>query len=165
MKTTATRRARWCGGCCGSRHSIAMTHARATKENSSPADYTAATAEAAVRSGDAPAALIIPAGFGANPIAFGPGGQRATFQILHDSADPVAAQVVAGMLQKTVMTSLPATMATMGSQYFDREIGGLTPEQRKQMELGLARAAATATAGRTGKRGGAAGASGGEFGG
>jgi ABC-2 type transport system permease protein len=117
----------------------AMTHARATKENSSPADYTAATAEAAVRSGDAPAALIIPAGFGANPIAFGPGGQRATFQILHDSADPVAAQVVAGMLQKTVMTSLPATMATMGSQYFDREIGGLTPEQRKQMELGLAR--------------------------
>src|ERR1700683_4886110 len=50
----------------------AMTHPRATKENPSPADYTAATAEAAVRSGDAPAALIIPAGFGAHPIAFGP---------------------------------------------------------------------------------------------
>src|ERR1700733_14332630 len=50
----------------------AVTHAKATKENSAPTDYTAATAEAAVRGGNAPAALIIPAGFGANPIAFGP---------------------------------------------------------------------------------------------
>ena len=117
----------------------AITHPGPTKENPAPADYTATTAEAAVRNGDAPAALIIPAGFGANPVAFGPGGQRPTFTILHDSSDPVAAQVVAGMLQKTVMTSLPATMATMGSQYFDREVGGLTSEQRKQMQLGLAR--------------------------
>lgn len=117
----------------------AMTHPRPTKENPAPADYTAATAEAAVRNGDAPAALIIPAGFGANPVAFGPGGQRPTFQILQDSADPVAAQVVSGMLQKTVMMSLPATMAAAGSQYFDREIGGLTPRQKEQMDEGLSR--------------------------
>ena len=116
----------------------AMIHPKATKENPSPADYTAATAEADVRSGNAPTALIIPAGFGANPIAFGPASQRPTFQILHDSSDPVAAQVVAGMLQKTVMTSMPATMAGIGSQYFDREIGGLTPEQRKRMDQSLA---------------------------
>jgi ABC-2 type transport system permease protein len=117
----------------------AMTHPRATKENPAPGDYTAATAEAAVRSGDAPAALIIPAGFGAHPIAFGPGStQQAKFRILHDSSDPVAAQVVAGMLEKTVMISMPATMAEMGSQYFDREIGGLTPKQRQQMDQGLA---------------------------
>ncbi|MFZ0688923.1 MAG: ABC transporter permease [Acidobacteriaceae bacterium] len=120
----------------------AMTHARATKENPAPADYTAATAEAAVRSGEAPAALIIPAGFGAHPIAFGPdsgsGSQQAKFRILHDSSDPVAAQVVAGMLEKTVMTSMPATMAAVGSQYFDREIGGLTPKQKQQMDQGLA---------------------------
>ena len=117
----------------------AMTQPKATKENPAPVDYTAATAEAAVRSGEAPAALIIPAGFGAHAISFGPGSDRPTFQILHDSADPVAAQVVAGMLQKTVMTALPATMASMGSQYFDREIGGLTPQQRRQMDEGLAR--------------------------
>jgi len=30
-------------------------------------------------------------------------------------------------------------MAAVGSQYFDREIGGLTPQQRKQMDEGLAR--------------------------
>lgn len=117
----------------------AMTRSKATKENPSPADYTAATAEADVRSGGAPTALIIPAGFGANPIAFGPSTQRPTFQILQDSSDPVAAQVVAGMLQKTVMTSMPATMASMGSRYFDQEIGGLSPQQRKQMDESLAR--------------------------
>lgn len=115
----------------------AMTHPKPTKENSAPADYTAATAEAAVRNGVAPAALIIPSGFSSHPISFGPGSPRPTFQILNDSSDPVAAQVLAGMLQKTVMLSLPATMATAGSQFFDQEIGGLTRQQRQQMDASL----------------------------
>ncbi len=38
-------------------------------------EYTAATAEAAVKAGDAPVALIIPQGFGQHPIAFGPGAE------------------------------------------------------------------------------------------
>jgi ABC-2 type transport system permease protein len=46
--------------------------------------------------------------------------------------------VLAGMLQKTVMMSLPAIMATAGSQYFDQEIGGLTPQQRQRMDASLA---------------------------
>jgi ABC-2 type transport system permease protein len=117
----------------------AITHPRPTKEDPSPANYSAATAEDAVRNGDAPAALIIPQGFGAHPIAFGPDATATKFTILHDSSDPVAAQVVAGMLQKTVMMSLPATMASVGSQYFDKEIGGLTPQQRKQIDDALAR--------------------------
>ena len=37
-----------------------------------PAPFTAASAEAAVRRGDAPVAVIVPKGFGARPIAFGP---------------------------------------------------------------------------------------------
>jgi ABC-2 type transport system permease protein len=117
----------------------ASTRPKPAKDNPSPADYTAATAEAAVRSGAAPVALIIPQGFGDQPIAFGPEAAPTQFRILYDSADPVAAQVVSGMLQKTVMTSLPATMATVGSQYFDQQIGGLTPSQRAQLEAGLAR--------------------------
>lgn len=116
---------------------------RSKAENgSAAADYTAASAEAAVKSGVAPAALIIPRGFSEEPISFGGreadgGGVRPTFEILNDPADPVAAQVLAGMLQKTVMTSLPATMASVGSRYFDEEIGGLTPEQRQRMKEGL----------------------------
>jgi ABC-2 type transport system permease protein len=119
----------------------AITHPAATRESQAPVvDYTAATAEAAVRAGSAPAALIIPAGFGAHPISFGPGeqNQKPSFQILNDPSDPVAAQVVSGMLQKTVMLSLPATMATAGWKYFDERIGGLTPQQREQMNEGLA---------------------------
>jgi ABC-2 type transport system permease protein len=116
----------------------AMTAPRTTKENPHPADYTEATAEDAVRGGDAPAALIIPAGLGGNPISFGPNGSRPTFRILHDSSDPVAAQVVAGMLQKTVMMSMPSMMADAGSKYFAGWIGGLTPQQRAQMDQGLA---------------------------
>ena len=119
----------------------ATTQPRPTRENPTPADYTADTAEAAVRHGVAPAALIIPGGFSSNPIPFGPSSgsnsPRPTFQILSDSSDPVAAQVLAGMLQKTIMMSLPATMATAGSQFFDQEIGGLTPAQRQQMEASL----------------------------
>ena len=39
-------------------------------------------------------------------------------RILHDSSDPVAAQMVAGMLQKEVMTSLPDAMAAAGNAVF-----------------------------------------------
>lgn len=112
------------------------THPGLTKENP-PADYTAATAEAAVHNGVASAALIIPSGFSSHPISFGPDSDGPTFQILHDSSDPVAAQVLAGMLQKTIMMSLPATMASAGSEFFDREIGGLTPQQRERLESSL----------------------------
>jgi len=118
---------------------VATTRPETKKGEPSPPEYTAATAETAVKQGVAPAALIIPQGFGANPIAFGPGGTRKAIRILHDSSDPVAAQVLAGMLQKVVMTSLPDTMADTGMKYFERSSGGLTPEQRKNIESGLSR--------------------------
>ena len=54
----------------------ASTRPETTKGQPVPPQYTAATAEAAAKQGDAPAALIIPKGFGANPIAFGPGTDR-----------------------------------------------------------------------------------------
>ena len=116
----------------------AITRPKATKESPHPADYTAATAEAAVRNGEASTALVIPAGFGENPISFGPGGSRPKFTILQDPSDPVGAQVVAGMLQKTVMMSMPSMMAEAGSRDFASWVGGLTPQQQKQMDDGLA---------------------------
>jgi ABC-2 type transport system permease protein len=118
---------------------VATTRPETQKGEPVPAEYNAATAETAVKNGIAPAALIIPRGFGANPVAFGPGGARKTIRILHDSSDPVAAQVLAGMLQKVVMTSLPDTMADTGMKYFEQSSGGLTPEQRKNIESGLSR--------------------------
>ena len=99
-------------------------------------EYTAATAEAAVKAGDAPVALIIPQGFGQHPIAFG-GGERSTIQLLKDQSDMVAPQVITGLLQKVAMTAMPDAMAAQGSKYMEQYAGGFTPEQRKRIEGGL----------------------------
>lgn len=111
----------------------------ASKDAPVPPDFTAATAETAVKQGVAPVALIIPNGFGASPIAFGPATDRKVISILQDSSDPIAAQVVAGMLQKVVMTSLPDTMAEVGMKYLDQASGGLTAQQRKSIESDISR--------------------------
>jgi ABC-2 type transport system permease protein len=101
-------------------------------------EFTATTAEAAVRAGRAPVALIIPHGFGDNPISFGPAAAgRPTIQLLEDSSDMIAPQVIAGLLQKVAMTSMPDIMAEQGSRYFDQFGGGLTRKQRERVDSGL----------------------------
>ena len=109
----------------------------ATKDKTTVPDYTAVTAEAAVKAGDAPVALIVPKGFGQNPISFGPSQTGSGIQLLNDSSDIIAPQMVMGLLQKAAMTSMPVAMAEQGMKYTDRYIGGLTPEQRKTMESNL----------------------------
>lgn len=110
---------------------------RSTKSKSAE-PYTAASAQAAVQAGDAPVALIIPQGFGAHPISFGPKKAGSAIQLLNDQSDPIAPQVVFGLLQKVAMTSMPEIMAQQGMDYTSKYIGGLTPEQRKRMDDGLA---------------------------
>ncbi len=108
-----------------------------SKEKTAQPEYNAATAEAAVKAGDAPVALIVPKGFGLNPVAFGPSQNATQIQLLNDASDMIAPQVVSGLLQKAAMTSMPVTMAEQGMKYTDRYIGGLTPQQRKTMESNL----------------------------
>ena len=118
--------------------SLVVKKQPAAKDGVEQADYTAATAEAAVKDDTAPVALIIPHGFGENPIAFGASGEnRPTIQLLKDSSDLIAAQVVTGLLQKVAMTAMPDLMAEQGSKYLGRFAGGLTPEQRKRIDEGL----------------------------
>ncbi|HEY3637547.1 MAG TPA: ABC transporter permease [Rhizomicrobium sp.] len=114
-------------------------HTNGGEAPASSAPYTAATAERAVRDGSVPAAIIIPKGFGEHPIAFRQSGNQTPIAILHDSSDPIAAQVVNGMLQKVVMTSLPDAMASEGTKYLDRFTGGLTTDQRSRMDSALTR--------------------------
>jgi ABC-2 type transport system permease protein len=118
---------------------VAATHPEAKKGEPEPPAYTAATAEAAVKNGTAPVALIVPAGFGASPISFTPGANRTKIRILHDSSNPVAAQMVAGMLQKVAMTSMSDSMADSGAKYLALATGGLTPQQRQSLDANLAR--------------------------
>jgi ABC-2 type transport system permease protein len=110
------------------------THPDATKAQPNPPDYDAQSAEASVKAGNVSVALIIPPGWGANPVAFGQNQDQSTpkIQLLNDSSDAIAPQVVSGMLQKAAMTSLPATMAEMGQKYTEKYVGSLTPAQQKQ---------------------------------
>jgi len=101
-------------------------------------EYTAATVEAAVKGGTASVALIIPHGFGESPISFGGDAtNRPSIQLLEDNSDMVAPQVVAGLLQKVAVTSMPDVMAEQGSKYIDQFAGGLTPEQRERIDQSL----------------------------
>lgn len=97
-------------------------------------EYSAATAEAAVKRGVVPLALVIPHGFGENPLSFGPAANRATIQLLEDPSNPVAAQMVYGLLQKVAMTSMPDAMFEQGYKQMDQLIGGFTPLQRRRVQ-------------------------------
>lgn len=112
---------------------VVSTHPDAKQNQPAPANYTAKSAEAAVKSGEVPVALIIPPGWGAHPLAFGPREQPAAkIELLNDQSDAIAPQVVNGLLQKAAMTAMPASMATQGMQYTAKYLGELTPEQQKR---------------------------------
>lgn len=101
-------------------------------------EYTAKTAEEAVKQGVAPVAIIIPKGFGDNPISFGTDQPRSALTLLKDSSDMVAPQIITGLLQKVAMSSMPEVMAAQGSKYMEMYAGGFTSEQRRRIDLGLA---------------------------
>jgi len=118
---------------------IVMTRPEPVKGVAQP-EYQAGSAEMAVKEGVAPVAVVIPRGFGEDPIAFGPSGpNRPTIQLLEDSSDPVAPEMITGLLQKVAMTSMPDVMAEQGSKYVDRFAGGLTNEQRVQLNEAIGR--------------------------
>jgi len=117
---------------------VVMTKPSSDKKNSPPLpDFTAATAETAVKAGDAPVALIIPAGFGQHPIAFGPDAGGSTLELLNDQSDTIAPQIVVGLLQKVAITSMPSAMADEGMKYADEYVGGFTPAQKAKVDEGL----------------------------
>jgi ABC-2 type transport system permease protein len=117
--------------------SLAVATRPEPKKGVAQPDYSDVTAEAAVKAGAAPVALIVPRGFGENPISFESGGNMPVIQMLKDPSDMVASQMIAGLLQKVAMTSMPDVMAGLGSKYVDRFAGGLTPEQHKRIDGSL----------------------------
>jgi ABC-2 type transport system permease protein len=102
------------------------------------ADYTGATAEAAVKAGNVSVAVVIPKGYGEHPIAFGPRDEsRPTIELLKDPSDMIAPEVVTGLLQKVGMTSMPDVMAEEGTKSLERFAGSLTKEQRERLDEGV----------------------------
>ena len=80
-----------------------------------------AGAEALVRNGDVPVAVIIPKGIGSsNKFFTEPGApDRPKISLLADVSDPIAPQVVSGLLQKVAFTAAPRTMAVEGLAMFE----------------------------------------------
>jgi ABC-2 type transport system permease protein len=99
--------------------------------------FDAKSAEAYVRAGDAPVALVIPKGFGNWRVSFGPQNDAPAFRLLADSADPIADQVASGLLQKTIMTAMPDMMMSGGVEAVDKWSGGLTPAQRSTIQQSI----------------------------
>jgi ABC-2 type transport system permease protein len=123
----------------GREGSLVMTTRPASKSKGAELpEYTAATAEAAVKAGDVSVALVIPEGWGKNPVSFGAEESGPAIQLLNDASDMIAPQMVGGLLQKAAMTSMPAVMAEKGSQYTEKYIGTFTPDQRKRWDDTLA---------------------------
>ncbi len=116
---------------------LALVSGRVLQGAGSETPLDRASAEAAVRAGNLPVALIIPKGFGQTPIQFGASERRPRLELLADSSDPVAPQVVSGLLQGIVATAMPEVLARTGMEELERWGGGLTPEQRAKMEESL----------------------------
>ena len=116
---------------------IVSTRPAPTKSRPAPPEFTAETAEAAVKAGDVSVALIVPHGFGYHPISFGPDTTGTAIELLNDASDTIAPQMVSGLLQKAAMTAMPETMAEQGMKYSEKYLGTFTPEQRKNMNTNL----------------------------
>ncbi|MEA2414743.1 MAG: linearmycin/streptolysin transport system permease protein [Thermoanaerobaculia bacterium] len=127
----------------GSRRLIdALKHESALEVVTTPPKSTtpfdAQSAEAFIRAGDAPVALVIPKGFGTTKIQFGTSNSNApAFRLLADSADPIADQVVGGLLQKNMMMSMPEMMMDAGVTEVDRWSGGLTAQQKAAIDQNM----------------------------
>ena len=117
-----------------------------------------AAAEGLVRNGDVPVAIVIPKGIGESFGQLGFSSSGPAIQMLADPSDPIAPQMVQGLLQKVVMTAAPDLVMQGGMKQFEKHAGALTPEQRKAVDEWIPTLKADA-GGTTG--GGGAGGSGG----
>ena len=128
---------------------------RTTVETDGGAALDRASAEALVRNGDLPVAVVLPKGLGASAAAFGSANSGVRIQLLADVSDPVAPQMVNGLLQKVTMTSAPDLMMQGGISQFEKHAGALTAQQRTAVDTWLPQLKAGGAAG------GSAGAAGG----
>ena len=108
---------------------------RTAAESEEPLDR--AGAEALVRDGTLPVAVIIPKGTGQAFSTTGFGPSPTKVQLLADVSDPVAPQMVLGLLQKVAMTAAPDLLMAGGMQQFEENAGALTPQQREAVDAWL----------------------------
>jgi ABC-2 type transport system permease protein len=108
---------------------------RTTTEKDGKGDpLTRESAETLVRDGAIPVAIVLPKGLGDNVRLFGNEASAVKVQLLADVSDPIAPQMVSGLLQKVSFTAAPDVMADQGIKMFTQYGGGLTPAQQSAMD-------------------------------
>ena len=109
---------------------------RVRTDDETGAPLQRSSAEALVRNGDLPVAVVIPAGLGPSVATMGLQSDR-KMQLLADVSDPIAPQMVLGLLQKVTMTAAPDLMMQAGMKQFEQHAGGLTDRQREAIDRWL----------------------------
>lgn len=104
-------------------------------KNAPEIPLTRERATALVKGGDLPVAVVIPAGIDTSLMRFDGGGAHVV--LLADKSDPVAPQMVMGLLQKVAMTAAPDVFARHGIEVLDQVGGGLTATQRTSIDRWL----------------------------
>jgi ABC-2 type transport system permease protein len=115
------------------------------------------SAKTLVRGGDVPVAIVLPRGLAASASAFGSSTQAVRVTLLADVSDPIAPQMVSGLLQKVAFTAAPDLMMQGGMRQFEKYAGALTPQQRDAVNAWLPRLKADGAGGGAGAAAGALG--------
>lgn len=116
---------------------VVLTHAAAggPQRDTTRVPLTAERAAELVRDGTVPVAVVLPAGIDTSLGRFDGGG--VPVRLLSDPSDPIAPQLVAGLLQKVVMGAAPDLFLERGVDQFERFGGGLTAQQRRAVDQWL----------------------------
>ena len=96
-----------------------------------------AAAERLVRAGDVPVAVVIPQGMGEAFTKNGFAGGGPSIQLLSDVSDPIASQMVLGLIQKVAMTAAPDLLMQGGMRQFEEHAGAMTPQQKAAVDAWL----------------------------
>jgi ABC-2 type transport system permease protein len=96
-----------------------------------------AAGERLVRNGDVPVTVVIPKGLGETFGTIGFGASKVSIQLLADVSDPIAPQMVLGLLQKVTITAAPDLLMQGGMRQFEDQAGALTPQQRTAVDTWL----------------------------
>jgi ABC-2 type transport system permease protein len=130
----------------------ALEHESALAVELLPKDVVAPSREDAhrlVHRGDAPAAIVVPEGFGERFARFP--AETLTVELFSDrAADPVAHHVVGGLLQRAVILAAPDRLVRGVTRWLEEEAGALTPAQRAILD-DVAKSVGEAGAGSAGR--------------
>src|SRR6185436_5808660 len=101
-----------------------------------PGESARDAARRLVERGDAPVAVVVPAGFGERLARFPV--KRLTVELFGDSVgDPVAFRVADGLLQRALVVAAPDRLVGGVTRWIEDQAGPLTPAQRELLaEMG-----------------------------